>query len=469
MQKDFDRTIGKILRETESRSPFSSSAPGVLLAVSGGMDSMCLAELFLHTVPCIRFELAHCNFHLRGEESDSDAELVARWGEKNGIRVNMTDFATEPYAREHGLSIEMAARELRYKWFAEVCRERGFCAVATGHHADDNAETMLLNLVRGTGLRGLAGMSEISALPFGGQDCGILLIRPLLGFTRDRIEGYVRHRRIGYHDDRTNADVKYRRNLIRHEVIPLLEKLNPSFVRTACREMKYFAQACAIADASMPECPADENGETRIGISELMSMPHREYFLYGIMERCGFNSSAVSSVEHLLTAFAEDGVTLAGKKFMSPSHVLVTSSSEIIIRPASDAEECGELLVGGPGRYRFGNAEIEVEVRSCGVQVRNLPAGAVAFDSEAFPFPFVCRRWRSGDWFRPLGMKGRKKLSDYFTDKKYDLFEKEEAIVIVSEGCTDGHVAAIAGERIDEGIKVTGDTANITVVRLIRQ
>lgn len=491
MRKRIGRILDEmIMGEARFRPPFLSypaaadegktaekSDTAVLLAVSGGMDSMCLADLFLHSGTGIRFEIAHCNFHLRGEDSDSDENLVRSWGRNNGIEVHVADFDTLTYAREHGSSIEMAARELRYRWFGKLCRENGFRAAVVAHHADDNAETLFLNILRGTGLRGICGMSAVSSLPCQESDAEggapVLLLRPMLEFTRDQIEGYVRRYGIEYHTDRTNADIKYRRNLIRNEVFPLLERLNPSFVKTVSREMKYFSQANEIAESAVsdetPFCIVRSSGigeETVIDIAGLLSSSYWEYRLYRILERYGFNSSAVESVEHFLKSAGGKGFTIAGKRFFSSSYMLVTTSSNLIIRNIAQNENCC-AAVNGAGEYAAGNTVFSVRIAGRS-EILSLkpPAGTIYLDADSLHFPFVCRGWRKGDWIRPLGMKnGKKKVSDLFADLKYDLFRKEAALLIES-GEGGGHVLALLGERIDESVRITGATKSVMVIRL---
>ena len=199
MQRRFDAILSDLL----SGIPSLNDGP-VLLAVSGGIDSMCMAELFLHSLTFKDFAVAHCNFRLRGEESDADEALVCSWAERNGIRIHKTHFDTEQFAEQSGMSIEMAARELRYGWFAELAATEGYVAVAVAHNANDNVETVILNLLRGTGIKGITGMDETGPIPSHTKTDAVL-IRPLLGFTRRQIEGFVRSRGIGYRDDRTNV------------------------------------------------------------------------------------------------------------------------------------------------------------------------------------------------------------------------------------------------------------------------
>ena len=233
-----------------------------LLAVSGGVDSMCLADMWLRCFGAESCAIAHCNFNLRGEDSDGDEALVTVWAEEHGVRLHKVSFDTVQYACENGVSIEMAARELRYRWFGELCQEHEYQAVVVAHHADDNAETMVLNMVRGAGLKGLSGMKPVSPLPLSRHSfaCAsatssmseersdVAIFRPLLTFTRKQIEGHAFAWKVPYREDRTNASTEYRRNSIRHEVFPLFERMNPSYVRTLNREMTYFKDASDIVD-----------------------------------------------------------------------------------------------------------------------------------------------------------------------------------------------------------------------------
>ena len=213
-----------------------------LLAVSGGIDSMCMAEIFVRRYPCECLAVAHCNFRLRGEESDGDEELVRLWAEEHGIRFHVRTFDTREYAADHGVSIEMAARELRYRWFAELCAAEGYDEVAVAHNANDNAETLMLNLLRGSGIKGLTGMSPVSDIPYS-EGASAKLIRPLLDMTRKQIEGFALANRIRYRNDSTNFSSEYKRNMLRNEVFPIFERINPSFIRTLNREMGYLSES----------------------------------------------------------------------------------------------------------------------------------------------------------------------------------------------------------------------------------
>lgn len=484
MQKRFAQKI-----EEMRRLIGDNRSASFLLAVSGGMDSMCMADLFLNELGADSFAVAHCNFHLRGAESDGDEALVKAWADSNGVRMHRVDFDTREYASAHGVSIEMAARDLRYGWFARLCDEFGYDVVAVAHNANDNAETLMLNLLRGTGLNGLRGMAEVSVKRKH-------LLRPLLEFTRKQIEGYVIARRVQYRNDSSNFESEYKRNRIRNEVFPVFETINPSFVRTLNREIGYFAEAGAIVEdwcrSKLPDVAEHRDGAVTISIPSLMSTDHWRYLLYYILQQYGFNSQTIASVEDLL---ASDR-TISGKRFESPTHTLRTERDVLLLHPNSisdvqmvgtgifppsgrgclterktgaSGDHClseGVSVVKGAGIYNFGGVRWQVEEIewSDGMPLKQ-PAGVLIADADKLLLPFVCRPWRQGDWFVPLGMRGRKKVSDLFADLKYTSFEKETALMIVdtrTEGLAEQqHIAGILGVRIDDRYKVTSGTRRI--------
>lgn len=447
MQERFDRILKGLLPDGEA----------VLLAVSGGVDSMCMAELFLNSTAKVRFALAHCNFHLRGEESDSDETLVREWAESHGVIFIKKDFDTKEYAASNGVSIEMAARELRYTWFAEVCRERGFAALAVAHNANDNAETMILNMLRGTGVKGMTGMRGSSLLP--GSDAR--LIRPLLGFTRKDIHEYAVSHGLQWHEDSTNADSAYKRNCIRNEVFPLFERLNPSFLTTLNEDMERFAQVQSVADEYVRSVSAEiarleDNGLPVIDHQKLTAKKNWEYVLFRLLEPFGFTSSVVADLASVLKS---DG-TVSGRTFVADEYLAVTSAREVVISPVAEFAEATDLTINGPGTYSLNGIKFSVSL-SDDVKDVKTSVGETKLD---LPFPFTIRHWQPGDWMRPLGMRGRKKLSDMFVDLKLDILEKKKALVIADEG---SHVLALVGHRIDDSVKVTKDTSSVTVIRLI--
>ena len=443
----------------------------ILLAVSGGIDSMCMADIYVRRCPCELLAVAHCNFNLRGDESDGDEALVREWAESHGIRCHVRSFDTKGFAAEHGVSIEMAARELRYRWFAELCGSEGYAEVAVAHNANDNAETLMLNMLRGSGMKGLSGMSSVSDLPYS-EGSSPRLVRPLLEMTRKQIEGYVLANRVKYRNDSTNFSSEYKRNMLRNEVFPVFERVNPSAVRTLNREMGYFAEANEIvADYCRKELEEiafsySSEDDVRISCKDLLSRKHWRYLLYYILEPYGFNSATMASVEELLSSDR----TVPGKRFDSKNHTILMERDTLHIVPRLSSGEGDVFMpVRGAGSYHVNGRSFKVEVISWTPDMPlKQPDGVLILDAAKLKFPFVLRGWRSGDWLIPLGMKGKKKVSDLFTDLKYDSFMKASAVMIAdvqTEGMADvQHLAGVAGIRIDDRYKVSSKT--VSVIRI---
>lgn len=513
MQKEFDRLIEGFLPEKGR----------ILLGVSGGMDSICMAELFLNSSVPVSFELAHCNFRLRGEESDGDEDFVKKWCLDKGVVINNVSFDTEQYASSKSLSIEMAARELRYSYFASLCREKGFDAVAVAHNADDNAETLILNLLRGTGLRGLCGMKTLSSLDIDSlglkarlpSDTAAIalklrIFRPLLAFSRKDIAEYIDIHNIAYREDSTNTLTEYRRNKIRNLVFPIFGEINPSFVRTINSNMRRFSQAELLLDEYYEDARAgliqkESEGQIRFSIASLMEKKHWKYILFRILDEYSFNEDTLNS----LSAMLDSGDSFAGRVFSSHNYELLTASDSIIIykslkgsskngcmpvregrdsqKKASgkkialgfdsiyEGEQC--LVVEGCGFYEFKGKKYRVdkhkwEKGSSPIQ----PDGVLAWDADKMPLPVLLRGWEAGDWMRPIGVKGRKKLSDIFTDLKYSLLDKEKAVVVISPNLDKAlhrsaafpgtRVAALLCIRLDEEVKITESTKFIYRISL---
>ena len=465
-----------------------SRSASFLLAVSGGVDSMCLADMWLRCFGAENCAIAHCNFNLRGEDSDGDEALVTGWAQEHGVRLHKVSFETVQYATENGVSIEMAARELRYRWFGEICQEYGYQAVVVAHHADDNAETMVLNMVRGAGLKGLSGMKPVSPLPLSRHSfaCAsatssmseersdVAILRPLLTFTRKQIEGHAFAWKVPYREDKTNSSTEYRRNSIRHEVFPLFERMNPSYVRTLNREMTYFKDASDIVDQWCKEkcdhiivrsCHHEEGRSPDVLISTpaLLAIPQWRYLLYYILEPYGFNSATLESLESLLTSDR----TISGKRFESEDYILLTERDSLVITKQYERTEVF-MPVRGAGIYHVNGSRVSVELLpwTPDMSLRQ-PEGTIVLDAAKLRFPFVLRKWRSGDWMIPLGMKGKKKISDLFTDLKYSHAQKERSVIVVDvtgDLAEQQHVAGVAGVRIDDRYKVTDNTE--TIIRI---
>ena len=396
----------------------------ILLAVSGGIDSMYMANRASELFPEAHFAVAHCNFQLRGKESDDDEEFVENWCKEHHIKCFVKRFDTREFAAEQGISIEMAARQLRYEWFEQLRTELGFDAIATAHNACDNAETLILNLLRGTGIKGICGMSSTERI-----------IRPLLGIDRYEIENWMNSRGLSWREDSSNGQSIYKRNLIRREIFPLFEQLNPSYVKTLNSNMERFAQVGSIADdyiETVRNTALQPDGH--IDLHKLLEFKHWEYALWALLKGSGISSSEFAD----LTACIKAGRQIAGKCF----------------GPVIGTTNC--LIINSQKREK---RKIKVEL----IQRNELPSlitepGVILVDADKISMPLKMRGWKEGDWMRPLGMKGKKKLSDLFTDLKYSALDKAEAQVIELEG---SHIAALVGVRIDDCVKIDNETENV--------
>ena len=407
----------------------------VLVAVSGGRDSMVLAEKVRREGG--PFAVAHCNFRLRGAESDADEALVREWAAKHGVTCHVQAFDTEAYAAAEGISVEMAARKLRYRWFGQLCREHGYEAVLTAHHAGDNAETFFLNLLRGSGVKGLCGMPEEGFLP--DSDYGdIPLRRPLLHLTRNDIDKLVKEWDLPYRDDHTNVENTFKRNKLRNQVFPLWREINPSFEETLADDMKRLRLVEQIADDYFEEHVALVWDGRRIDTDLLKTLPSWEYILYRILTQEGMAPALIDQATEVVRS------GLSGRRvgtFISATGRLVREEAigtpEIVV-----TEESWE-----PGRSPV------------------MPEGILAVDADQVHGDLVADRWVAGDWIRPLGMRGRKKLQDWFKDRHFSIVDKQRAVVVRDSGLTDAHhVVAIAGHTIDQAYRITASTRRVFII-----
>ena len=444
MQDRFDRTLARL---TDGRPDCR-----VLLAVSGGIDSMTMADLFVHSALRLPLAVAHFNFHLRGSDSDGDEAFVAAWCASHGVTFFRHEADTSGYAAEHGLSVEMAARELRYAWFADLCREEGFTHLAVAHNLDDNAETLLLHLLRGTGMRGLSGMREDGPLP--GAE-GVRLIRPLLDFSRREIEAYAVRAGVPFRVDATNADVSIARNRLRHEVFPQLAQINPSFLRTFQTEMRHFGEAGQILDsvfaAGRADVASEREGVLCIDIQALRRKGQCGWWLYRLLEGYGFNADQLVAIERSLDA-------LSGREFLSATHRLVKDRRELRVYP----------LAVGPDDLT-GLLDVRTFAVMPGFDPRQKPEDVLFVDADLVRLPLSARSPRDGDRFRPFGMhRGTKLLSDFFTDLKLDVEQKRREIVVTTTNEKgDEIIVALLGRRIDDRFKITVQTLTVAAISRI--
>lgn len=411
----------------------------LLLACSGGLDSVVLANLC--DASDLDFALVHCNFSLRGSESDGDEHFVRELASKFEINVYVKQFDTEHYAKEQRLSVQMAARELRYKWFEELLQAIEYDYVLTAHHADDSLETFLINLSRGTGIEGLSGIPEVNGN----------IVRPLLPFSRNEIMKYAKSESIQWREDSSNASTKYLRNKIRHNVVPILKGLSPSFLQNFLNTQHHLGQTNDLANNHLNELKSrlfqQRNDDIEIKISELQKLQPLDAYLYGLLNGYGFIEW--NDVKDLLTAES-------GKQVFSNTHRLLKDRDYLIL-----AEIAPEIKGTYYIHLNKASGELPIKIQLEEVESFEKQGQNVVFlDKEKLNFPLVLRNWEKGDYFYPFGMKGKKKLSKFFKDEKMDLISKEKQWLL----CSDDKIVWIVGKRADERFKVEESTRKIVKI-----
>ena len=420
----------------------------VLIGVSGGVDSMTLLELFKRTVPAERLAVAHCNFSLRGEESNADQDLVARTCTEYGITLHTTRFDTEKEAEERGESIQMAARRLRYNWFEELCGEYGYTKVAIAHHADDSVETFFINLIRGTGLRGLTGISEQRER----------IIRPLLFAQRDEILAYATREGIDYREDRTNSSTKYLRNRIRHEIIPRLSTSGHIFAQTMEQNLTRLQEAQQFINLQIERLRSRAVSQDNTIDLSVLDRESLQFELYELLRPYGFASETSREIARAIETYEKQssnsskGATLSGKQFIAERWTATIDRERLLLTPSHREPFVEENISEDDPRLEW-------------LTVDELPDSLVTFPNIAYlradslKFPLRLRQWNEGDWFIPLGMVGQKLVSDFLIDSKVPLTEKSRQGVLLS-GDT---IVWLVGRRIDDRYKVIQ-----TATRIIR-
>lgn len=421
---------------TENDLLDSANGP-VVLGVSGGKDSVVLLHVLMKLgYQCIA---AHCNFHLRGDESNRDQEFVRQLCKQLDITFLTIDFDTFQYAADNNISIEMAARDLRYDWFETIRKDYGAQAIATGHHLDDNIETVLLNLTRGTGLKGLTG------IPVRNER----IVRPLLSCTHAEIVAYTQAHKLEYVDDSTNQTTAYVRNKIRHIMLPVLEEINPSFRKTAAETITNLGEAYNIYQQEIQRNKVDisiySDAALRIDIQKLNRYKNQTTILFEILKDYGFNPDQINQITRAL-----DGES--GKVFYSGSHCLLKDRDYLLVQPVilEDAAIKSKLKLS-----IFDRTDDFI------ISTDNQ---TVHLDADKLSMPLNIRPWEPGDAFYPLGMKGKKKLSDFLIDQKINRFQKEDIQVVTSKG----EIVWIVQLRIDDRFKVTEKTKRIAELKVVQ-
>lgn len=418
----------------------------ILLAVSGGIDSMVMWKLFDDN----RFDYSviHCNFQLRGEDSDKDELMVRRIAAERGIKLFVKKFDTREYASLTGISIEMAARELRYAWFEEIRMAENIHFIATAHHLDDLLETFFINLVRKTGIKGLSGFRPKTGY----------IIRPMLFTNRNEIVEWATRHDVEFRTDTTNSEIIFQRNYIRHHVIPGLEKLNPAFrnnltaTMANLRDVEQFymtevtrqIKKISTGDSQFPE----------ILVSSLLKLPHPRQVLFEWMSKYGFNTATSNQVFESL-----DGEP--GRQFFSRTHRLVIDRNKLILTPIP--ESSGQLFyIEKEDLEIFEPIHLTIQTIDINSFEIDPDPGMAFIDFDKLQFPLIVRKWKAGEYFQPLGMKGFKKISDFFIDQKLSIPEKEETWIIYS----GNKVVWIAGYRIDNRFRISSETINAICIQL---
>ncbi len=429
---------------------FDTKNDRVLLAVSGGVDSMVMLDLFIRSH--YNFAIAHCNFHLRGEESLRDEYFVRKFAQTNNIQIFVQDFDTYSYMEKEKKSLEMSARDLRYDWFNKIINENNFTYLATAHHSDDSAETFVINLLRGTGIAGLHGI-----LPQSGN-----IIRPLLFASRRNIKDYADKYNIQFVEDSTNKDNKFTRNKIRNEVIPILREISPNFDVIIKKNIERLRETEVVFRKVVDNVKANilqkEDDHIKISIEEILNLQPLHIFMYEILSEFGFNESNINSICETL----KDN-TSSGRKFFSDKYRLVRDRKYLFITPRKQEKQSSDYTIDDWQTSIKTPFSLQLETLRDLNFIRIPKTKSVAMlDYDLLKFPLQLRHWRKGDVFFPFGLHGKQKLSNFFTNQKYSIIDKEKQWLL----CSGEDIVWVVGERIDDRFKITDKTKTIYKMEL---
>ena len=421
-----------------------------IVALSGGADSVALL-LILKNLG-LNITAAHCNFHLRGEESDRDERFCVNLCQQLGISLSRIHFDTYAYAHLHKVSIEMAARDLRYRYFAQLVQDLHAGGICVAHHRDDNVETLLLNLLRGSGVDGLAGIA-----PKNGN-----ILRPLLCISRQDILQYLKEKEQDFVTDSTNLEDDALRNKIRHHVVPLLESINPAASENIALTAKYIRQAKSMID-SMDSISTTDSYRNIISIPKVsvMNAPSPEFILHKELGRYGFHGNAIDEICESL--YSQDGI---GKILKNEAYMIVIDREQLLISNIKDLNNIQEkkaFRLPEEGIYNMDEG-VQIKIRIFSRTSDFIPSKEsqrITLDAENVSFPLTYRPVKDGDRFQPFGMKGSKLLSDYMTDRKFDYFQKKTQHVLTD---SKGEIIWLIGERTSEKMKITETTKKILEV-----
>ncbi|RAR49029.1 tRNA lysidine(34) synthetase TilS [Flavobacterium lacus] len=421
--------------------PFLQKAK-ILIAVSGGLDSMVLLHLIAQLN--LEFAVAHCNFQLRKDESDEDEDFVKSYCKENSIQGFFQKFNTNQFSEDEKVSIQVAARKLRYEWFYELLATENYDFVLTAHHLDDQLETFLINFSRGTGLDGLCGIPSQNDK----------IIRPLLIFSRDEITTFANENKLKWRDDSSNASDTYLRNKIRHHVVPILKELNPSFLNSFENTIQHLNQAQSLVDDASRivyrKVVQDVDNQKIIDLNELLQLPNYQAYLFQWLSPFGF--LAWQDIYDLVEA-------QSGKQIFSEHFRLVKDRETLIIETRSDKISDEYFIHKNQSELNF-----PLKLTFCNVSDITISNSKTIFvDVYALKFPLKLRKWQEGDYFYPFGMSGKKKLSKFFKDEKFSIIDKENAWLL----CSENQIIWLVGKRLDDRFKVTENTQTIIKIQLV--
>lgn len=426
---------------------FDANKP-VLAAVSGGMDSVLMVHLL--RAAGYAFAIAHCNFCLRGDEADADQQFCSQLAHQLNVPFHTINFDTPGYAAQHKISIQMAARQLRYQWFEQLRHQHSYHAIALAHHQNDTIETILLNLTRGTGIAGLHGI-----LPKNGY-----LVRPMLFLQRSEIEQIIREENIAYREDSSNTSDKYARNKIRLDVIPKLKELNPNLEETFNRNLAHFRDLEQLLEMELEKLRQEiihHDDEQHLPLMVIKNLRPQRLLLFNLLKPYGFNEATVDDVTASLDKHA-------GRTFESPDYLLTLDRISLIIIKKTGEQLLPVQIEYGTNAVDYHRYHITLLHDDSPLIIKDNPMAA-SVDATLLQYPLTVRTWEQGDYFYPLGMKDRQKLSDFFIHQKIPLHQKSSIPLLVNG---TGEIIWVAGYRLNDRYKVTRNTEKVTIFEMYK-
>ena len=437
-----------LLQQFVNKNKLFHSSNKLVLAVSGGIDSVCMAHLIKKLG--LDAAIAHCNFGLRGEESDNEELFVKQLAQDLSYPFHSIQFKTNEYAEIEGLSIQVAARNLRYNWFENLRKKLAFDFIAIAHNADDSIETFFINLMRGSGIHGLTGIRPKNEL----------IVRPLLFASRQQIEMYCKQNNISFRNDSSNESDKYLRNKIRHTIIPSINEINPSFHATMGENLSRLSETeqlynYAINNFIKQIIEVQLDGNIHISITDLDALPTPQTILFELLKKYNFSPSTCYEIYENRNGMSGQVYYSKTKRIIKDRELFIITDIEIT-KDSKTYIEANTAEIDFPVRLKFNT------INGQGYEIIN-NNNIAAFDIDKLNYPLIIRKWHNGDYFKPLGLNGMKKLSDFFIDKKHSIAEKENTWLLVSAN----EIVWIIGQRIDDRFKITTDTQKVLEIEFI--